>query len=126
MGRITLALAVAVLAAAVAGCSAASSSSTTSQAGTSSAAPSGNAQVCQDVAKQVNWLAARQATITVEDIVYFGAWIKMDEADATGQLRTDLSKLYAAYQYIIQTGQSDPQAGHRVRSDCAAIGVTVN
>jgi hypothetical protein len=119
--------ALAVLAIALAGCSA----SSTSQSGTSSASSttaSANVQACQDFGKQVAWLKARRAFLTLDDIANFGGWLVMDAGDSTGQLHKDFAALSAGYQELVATGGTahvSDQLAPTVAADCSQLGVSV-
>lgn len=90
--------------------------------------PTANVQTCQDFAKQLSWLEARKATVTLVDIADFGGWLQMDAGSSTGKLHTDMSALSSAYQAVIADPGSSASAGNlvvRVAVDCADLGVNV-
>ncbi len=84
--------------------------------------------MCQDFAKQLAWLEARKATVTLVDIATFGGWLQMDAGDSTGKLRTDMATLSSAYQSMLSNPGSSSSAANLALPpalDCAALGINV-
>ena len=129
MKRTMQALAAAALTAlALAGCGTTHSASGPSEAAASpsAATPSANVQACQDFAKQLAWLEARKATVTLVDIATFGGWLQMDSGDSTGKLHADMAALSAGDQNVISGSSASPgNLVVPVALDCAALGVSV-
>jgi hypothetical protein len=77
-----------------------------------------NTATCQDFAKQMQWLRANKATLTLLDIAELTGWIEMDAAESSGRLHRDLGRVVAGLKAIEAGGSASPGAVNRVKRDC--------